>query len=144
MSLTANSLYPKAKERMISGSAIDLAGQTVHCCLVSSSYTYNDGHVLWDTSVKSHMLSGSNTGSLSSKTFASGVFDAADITYTAVSASGYGAGNLNQFVIFQSGTAGATDLLIAHFVSSSGAVVNITTNGGDVTISWNASGIFTL
>ena len=136
--MATNVLYPKAKERMISGSAINLAGNTVFCTLVSSSYTYNAAHVLYASSVGGYQVG--TTGTLGSKTFTNGTFDAADITFSSVPATS----NVTQLVIFQSGAGTGSDLLIAHFVSSSGAAIDVSTNDGDITINWNSSGIFSL
>ena len=78
-------------------------------------------------------------GALTSKTVTNGVFDAADVTFTAVT------GNTVEAVILylDSGTP-STSPLIYYADQSSGAAFQITPTGSDIDIQWSASGIFAL
>ncbi|HEX5016499.1 MAG TPA: hypothetical protein VFX15_02810 [Actinomycetes bacterium] len=69
-------------------------------------------------------------------TVAAGVFDADNITFTAVSGASVESVNIYK----DSGTAATSDL-IAYFDTGTG--LPVTPNGGDITVTWNASGIFT-
>lgn len=73
------------------------------------------------------------------KTVTDGTFDGADVTLTAVSGN-----SVEALVIYHSNAgAAATSRLIAYLDTG---VTNLpfTPNGGDVTITWDAAGIFTL
>ena len=78
-----------------------------------------------------------HSGNLASKTNVLGVCDAADVTFSAVS------GDVSEAVVVyrDSGVAGTSEL-IAYIDTATG--LPVTPNGGDITITWNASGIFSL
>lgn len=79
--------------------------------------------------------------SLSSKTIgtvAVGVFDAADTTFTALTGD-----QVEELILFKDTGAEATSILIAVF-DTFGSGMPLTPNGGDVTVQWNASGIFSV
>jgi hypothetical protein len=67
---------------------------------------------------------------------AAGVADADNVTFTAVSGSSAESVNL----LKDTGTPTTSDL-IAYFDTGTG--LPVTPNGGDITVTWNASGIFT-
>jgi len=135
--MATNLLYPLFKENILSGN-INLEGNPVYVTLVSSSYTYGAGHEFYNTSVTAHQVGA--TGTLASKTYALGTLDGADLTFSSVSAGS----TITSVIVFQSGTVGTADYLVAHFDTGSEGGVDIDTNGGDVTINWNASGLFSL
>jgi len=77
----ANALYAKGKEKILSG-AINLPSDTIKASLLSSSYTANlSTDEFWST-ISANLLNTSQT--LGSKSVTAGVFDAADVTFTAV------------------------------------------------------------
>lgn len=83
-------------------------------------------------------LVGSLSGALASKTVgtvAAGVFDAADVTFTAVSGS-----SAESIVLLKDTGTTSTSDLIAFWDTATG--LPVTPNGGDIIITWNASGIF--
>jgi hypothetical protein len=65
-----------------------------------------------------------------------GVFDADNVTFPAVSGNSVESVN----VLKDTGTAATSDL-IAYFDTGTG--LPVTPNGGDITVTWNASGLFT-
>ena len=74
----ANAIYPKAKEAFLSG-AINMTSDTIKIALVDTgTYTYSASHEHYSD------LSGvlGTPVALGSKTVTSGVFDAADATFT--------------------------------------------------------------
>lgn len=84
-------------------------------------------------------LVGSTSSNFTGKTIgtvAAGVFDADNITFTAVSGN-----SVESVNIYKDTGAGATSNLIAYFDTGTG--LPVTPNGGDITVTWNASGIFT-
>jgi hypothetical protein len=83
-------------------------------------------------------LVGALSSALGSKTIgtvAAGVFDAADITFTAV--TGNSAESLN---LLKDTRNAATSDLISYWDTATG--LPVTPNGGDIAVTWNASGIF--
>lgn len=73
---------------------------------------------------------------LGTKSVTSGVFDAADTTFTALSGD-----QSESLIIFYDSTVEATSRLFAFWDTATG--LPLTPNGGDVTVAWNASGIWT-
>ncbi len=74
------------------------------------------------------------SGNLASKTTTNGVFDAADVTVTAVSGSAF-----THVILYADSGSDATSGLIAVFDVSS-----YTPSGGDINVVWNASGLFSI
>ena len=132
----ASAVYPKSIITIMSG-GINLASLAVKAVLLdTATYTYNAAHQFYSD------LSGvvaTETGALGSKTIGvvgTGVFDAADATVTA--ATGTSAEALATF-IDRGGAATADDLLSYNELSAP-----VTPNGGDITVQWDAAGIFSL
>jgi len=67
---------------------------------------------------------------------AAGVFDAADTTFTALTGDAS-----ESLILFEDSGSEATSDLIAFWDTATG--LPLTPNGGDVVVTWNASGIFT-
>lgn len=74
-------------------------------------------------------------GSKTAGTVAAGVFDAANTTFTALSGDAS-----EQLILFEDSGTESTSDLIAMWDTATG--LPLTPNGGDVTVAWNASGIF--
>lgn len=140
----ANALYPKYKEKLLnpgslgstSGTAVDLSDDTIKIALVDTgTYTYSSSHEFY-SSVSSAVIGTPQT--LASKTVTDGVFDAADVTFTGVTGS-----SIEALVIYKDTGTASTSSLIAYIdVVSSG--LPVTPNGGNITLQFNASGIFSL
>lgn len=132
----ANALYPKWKQALLEFTANnDLDGQTVKVALVTSGYTYSSSDQYY-SSVSASVVGTPQT--LGSKTFTDGVFDAADVLYTAVTGS-----QVVSLVIYIDTGNAATSPLVA-FIDTGVTNLPVTPNGGDIAIAWNASGIFAL
>jgi hypothetical protein len=126
----ANALYPKGKEGILDGT-IALSSGTIKAALLRS-YTYGSAHEdLADITGAGGTIVASS-GAIGSKTFTSGVFDAADVTWTAV-ANGAAC---NNFVLYQDGATDA-DRRVIMFVDSY-TNLPVTPNGGDITIEWDS------
>lgn len=127
----ANALYGKGKEKLLSSTnAISVDTDTLKAALVSSSYTPALTTHEWFTSISAYVLGTPQT--LSSKTLTLGVFDAADVTYAAVTA---GATARYVAIYKDTGVAGTSPLL-ALIDTITG--FPLATNGGDVTIQWDS------
>jgi hypothetical protein len=132
----ANAIYPKYKEALLDGLAnIDVNDGTVKVALVDTgTYTYSAAHEFLTS------LSGvvGTAQTIGTTTVTNGVFDGDNVTYTAVSGA-----TVEALVIYiDTGTAG-TSRLVA-FIDTGVTGLPVTPNGGDITITWNASGIFAL
>ena len=136
----ANAIYPKFKETLMQGSAnsaLNSAEGTtgVYAALVDTgTYTYSSAHQFYSS------LSGvvGTDQEILTKTQTNGTFDGTDLTFTAVT------GASAEAIVLYRKNAGANTTwpLIAYIDSATG--LPVTPNGGNITITWNASGIFTL
>ena len=131
-----NALYPKWKQALLEFTADnDLDGQTVKVALVTAGYTYSGANQYY-SSVSASVVGTPQT--LSNKTFTDGVFDADDVTFLAVSGS-----QVVSLVIYIDTGNPATSPLVA-FIDTGVTNLPVTPNGGDISITWNSTGIFSL
>lgn len=137
----ANALYPIWKQEVMQATANTSLGGTVKQTFadITSAYTYNAADTFATALGANDNPNYGATTSLASKTFANGTFDAADTTTTALS----GANDLGAIVLYVDSGAEATSRLVLY-LDQSITGMPFTPSGGDVTVQWNASGIFTL
>lgn len=131
----ANAIYPKWKEAIAQSSANSSLTGTVKVALVDAgTYTYNSSHEFLSS------LSGvvGTAQTIGTKTYTNGVFDGDNVTFTAVS----GASCEALVIYIDTGVAG-TSRLVAY-LDTGFTGLPVTPNGGDITVTWNASGIFAL
>lgn len=133
----ANALYPKWKEQLLQFTANNnLSAGTVKVALIDTgTYTYSSTHQFWSSASSASVGTPQTIGS---KTFTNGLFDGADVTFPTVT----GATAEALILYIDTGTA-ATSPLVA-FIDTSVTGLPVTPNGGDISIQWNASGIFQL
>lgn len=128
----ASHVYPLAKQSFESA-GIDLTSVNIKIVLLTSAYTYSAAHQFRSS------LSGAiqSSGNLASKTVSNGVFDAADVVFTAVA----GGNTIAALVGYVDTGSSATDNLLFFVDGFSQA-----TNGGDITVAWDngAARIFAL
>ena len=133
----ANALYAKGKEKILSAS-INLPSDTIKASLLSSSYTANlSTDEFWST-ISANLLNTSQT--LGSKSVTAGVFDAADVTFTAVTSGS----TVKAVVIWKDTGTPSTSPLLVYIDTITG--FPLATNGGDIQIIWDsgANKIFAL
>lgn len=133
----ANAIYPKYKETILgAASNTNLLTGTVKVALVDTgTYTYSSTHQFL-SSLTGVVGTAQTIGA--TKTVTNGVFDGADVTYTAVTGN-----SAEALVIYvDTGTAGTSPLVA--YIDTGVTGLPVTPNGGDITITWNASGIFAL
>lgn len=134
----ANAIYPKWKEAIIQGSANSSLTGTVKAALLDTgTVAYNAAHDFYDDI--SAGVVGTPVEIGATKSYTNGVFDGADVTWTSVP----GPTTCEAIVIYiDTGVAG-TSRLVAYLDTN---VTNlpVTPNGGNITVTWNASGIFGL
>lgn len=136
----ANALYPKWKQELLKATAnTNLTSTTVKVALVDTAvYTYSAAHQFY-SSVNTGGAVVGTPQTIGSVTVVDGVVDGGDVTFTAVSGA-----SVEALVIYID-TAGAdsTDPLVAY-IDTGQTGLPVTPNGGNITITWNASGIFAL
>ena len=133
----ANALYPLWKEQLLQFTANNnLSVGTVKVALIDTgTYTYSAAHQFWSSASAASI---GTPQTLSSKTFTNGTFDAADATFTAVTGA-----SVEALIIWIDTGTPSTSPLVAY-LDTSVTGLPVTPNGGNITITWNASGIFAL
>jgi hypothetical protein len=137
----ANAIYPTFKAGALRGTANfdldDAEGVTgVYCALVDTgTYTYSAAHDFYND------LSGvvGTDQEILSKTQASGTFDGTDLTYTSVSGN-----SVEALVLYRKNAGANTTWALILYEDTSVTGLPVTPNGGNITVTWNASGIFTI
>lgn len=133
----ANAIYPKWKEGLISGAANTALNGNVKAVLVDlADYTYSASHqFLSDIAAAGRVAT---SGNLASKTFTNGLFDAADLAFSAVT------GDVSEAIVLYVDTGVASTSPLIAFYDTGVTGLPVTPNGGDINLSFNASGIFQL
>lgn len=139
----ANIIYNRAKKEIADGT-IDLVVDDIQVMLVTSTYVPNADHDFIDAGGASDPVDAELAGtgytrkSLTTKAIAEddvndrAEYDADDVTWTAINA-----GTADALIVFKNTGVDTTSVLIA-FIDSG---FPVTTNGGDLTVQWNAEGI---
>lgn len=133
----ANAIYPKYKETILGAATnTNLLSGTVKVALVDTGvYTYNAAHQFL-TSLTGVVGTAQTIGATKSVT--NGLFDGGDVTFSAVTGN-----SVEALVIYvDTGTAGTSPLVA--YIDTGVTGLPVTPNGGDIGITWNASGIFQL
>lgn len=134
----ANALYPLWKEQLLQFTANNnLSAGTVKVALIDTGvYTYSAAHQFWSSASAASV---GTPQTLSGKTFTNGVFDSStNPTFTAVT------GNSVEALIIYIDTGTASTSPLVAYIDTSVTGLPVTPNGGDISITWNASGIFAL
>lgn len=130
----ADAIYPKYKQALLDADTnIDVNDGTVKVAL--STAAYNSTHQFY-TDVSASTVGTPQT--INNTTVTNGLFDGDNVTYTAVA----GGSTVTALIIYIDTGSAATSRLVAFINTVSG--FPLSTNGGDVTVAWNASGIFQL
>lgn len=133
----ANAIYPKYKETILGAATnTNLLTGTVKVALVDTGvYTYNAAHQ-FVTSLTGVVGTAGTIGATKSVT--NGLFDGGDVTFSAVTGN-----SVEALVIYVDTGSAATSPLVAY-IDTGVTGLPVTPNGGDISINWNASGIFQL
>lgn len=137
----ANALYPKWKEALLqasANSALNGSGATgVYVALVDTgTYTYSAAHQFY--SDLSGVV-GTDQEIGATKTYTNGVLDGADTTHSSVSGN-----SVEALVIYVKNAGANTTWRLVAYIDTSVTGLPVTPNGGNIGITWNASGIFGL
>lgn len=143
----ANAVYPEYKEFLLGASAnvslnVDTATDGPFCSLVNTTgagtlYTYSAAHS-FQSDVPAASIIGTDQR-ITAPTVANGTFDGTDLTYTAVSGD-----SIEALVIYRHNSGANTTWKIVLYLDTSVTGLPVTPNGGNITVTWNASGIFTI
>lgn len=132
----ANAVYPKWKEAVLNGgSNVALSGTLKAALVDTGTVSYNAAHDFYDD------ISAGVVGTpvaLASKTYTNGLLDAADTTFTAVSGA-----SVEAIVLYIDTGTPATSRLFA-WIDTGVTGLPVTPSGGNIQITWNASGIVQL
>ena len=127
----ANKLYPLWKEAVMQASSNSSLGGTVKAILIDTGrYTYSDSH-----QYLSDVAGGARTATssaLASKTYTTGVFDAADITWSSVS------GSQSEAIILYIDTGVEGSSRLVAYIDTSISGIPVTPNGGDINCTWDS------
>ena len=136
----ANAIYPKYKEALLNNSAdsaLTGSGATgLYVALVDTgTYTFSSAHQFYSS------LSGivGTDQEILTPTLTNGTVDGGDVTFTAVSGN-----SVEALVLYRKNAGANTTWRLIAYIDTSVTGLPVTPNGGDITITWNASGIFTL
>jgi len=137
----ANAIYPLFKQEILKGTSNNLLNSSegatgVFCALVDTgTYSYSASHQFFSS------LSGivGTDQEILTKTQALGVFDGTDLTYTAVTGA-----SVEALVLYRKNAGANTTWPLIAYIDTSVTGLPVTPNGGNITITWNASGIFSL
>jgi hypothetical protein len=134
----ANALYPLWKEQLLQFTTNNnLSAGTVKVALIdTANYTYSAANQFYSSVAGAAVIGTPQT--IGSKTFTNGVFDGADVTFTTVTGA-----SVEALIIYVDTGTAATSPLVAY-IDSSVTGLPVTPNGGNISITWNASGIFAL
>ena len=132
----ANALYAKGRESFLKGE-ISWSADNIKTVLVDTA-TYSvdltNHQFLSDIPAGERVATSAN---LTAKTTTAGTADAADVTFSSVTGD-----QSEALVVYQDSGAEGTSRLIAYIDTASG--LPVTPNGGDISVQWDAAGIFTL
>jgi len=137
----ANAVYPLYKQELLKSTALyNLSGTEgtngVYCALVDTgTYTYSAAHDFYND------LSGvvGTDQEILTKTQVNGTFDGTDLTYTSVSGN-----SVEALVLYRKNSGANTTWALVLYEDTSVTGLPVTPNGGNITVTWNASGIFTI
>ncbi len=138
----ANAIYPLFKGFLMTASAnvsLDQNNATdgVFCQLTDTgTYTYSAAHDFYDDAVGGIV---GTSQRVSTPTTASGLFDGDDLTYTAVTGA-----SVEALVLYRHNAGANTTWKLVAYIDTSVTGLPVTPNGGNITVTWNASGIFQL
>lgn len=129
----ANAVYPKFKEHLLKGD-VDLDTATLSIALIDGAdYTYSSTHETYATDVPTAAKVA--TVALSSVTTVNGLIDAADPAFTSVTGD-----PCEALILYVSS---GTTYLVAYF-DTGVTGLPVTPNGGNINVTFNASGIVQL
>jgi hypothetical protein len=139
----ANAWYPKHKEALLqatANSAMNGSGTTgVYAALydVGAGGAYDSADEFYSSVVAGEVGTPVEIGA--TKSYTNGVFDGADVTFSAVTGA-----QCEALIIFVKNAGANTTWRVVAYLDTNVTGLPVTPNGGDITVTWNASGIIGL
>ena len=141
----ANAIYPIYKQALLATADANLnldqttANIAPYTVLIDTgTYTYNAAHDFFND--LSGIVGAANGIQITSPTISTaGTFDGNNVTFTAVSGA-----SVEAFVIYRQNAGANTTWHLVMYYDTAGGGLPVTPNGGNITITWNVAGIFTL
>lgn len=132
----ANGVYAATKQLILTG-GLNLTSATIKAALIDAAdYTVSlSTHDFWDDVATAAKVAVSPA--LTNKTVVGGVFDADDVTFTAVTGD-----PCEAIILFVDTGTASTSRLIAY-IDTGVTGLPVTPSGADIVVHWNASGIMT-
>ncbi len=138
----ANALYPIWKAKLLTDSLggnanLDETGTegTFALLIDTGTYSYSDAHDFFND--LSGVVGTATGEEITSPTTTSGIFDGADVTFSTVSGA-----TVEAIVIYRKNAGANTTHYLVAYIDTGVTGLPVTPNGGDITITWNGSGIF--
>lgn len=137
----ANAIYPLFKQELLKGTSNNLLNSAegttgVYAALIDTgTYTYSAAHQFYSS------LTGivGTPQEILTKTQTNGTFDGDNVTFTGVTGA-----TAEAIVLYRRNAGANTTWPLIAYIDTSVTGLPVTPNSGDITITWNASGIFTL
>ena len=140
----ANAVYPIYKTALLAGTSNrdldnDTATNGPFCSLVDTgTYTYSAAHDFYNDLSgivgTDQRITTPTVGSVSA-----GTFDGDNLTYSSVTGS-----SVEALIIYRKNSGANTTWALVIYIDTSVTGLPVTPNGGDITVTWSASGIFTI
>jgi activator of HSP90 ATPase len=138
----ANAVYPEYKEFLLSASAnvslnVDDATDGPFVALIDTNdVAYSSAHNFYDDVVAAEV---GTPQRITTPTVANGTFDGDNVTYTAVT------GDVVEALVVYRHNAGANSTWkLVVYLDTGITGLPVTPNGGDITVTWHGTGIFTI
>ena len=137
----ANAIYDLFKQELMKGTANNLLNSAegttgVYAALVDTgTYTFSQAHQFYSS------LSGvvGTDQEITAKTQTAGTFDGSDVTFPSVTGA-----TAEAIVLYRKNAGANTTWPLIAYIDTGVTGLPVTPNGGNITITWNASGIIKL
>lgn len=141
----ANAIYPIYKTALMSASSnvsltVDDTTDGPFCSLIDTNdVSYSAAHDFYDDVVAANVGTSQRIDDPTVGSVSAGTFDGANLTYTAVTGD-----VCEALIIYRKNSGANTTWRLVCYLDTSITGLPVTPNGGDITVTWHASGIFTL
>lgn len=133
----ANAMYPIGLKAILDGD-VDLSADNIKVLLLDSGYTYSAAHDFHADVTGGAIVA--TSGNLASKTTTGGVFDAADLTFTALTGD-----DVVAYIVYKDSGSSATSQLLCYVdTAADTSAILVEPDGTDFTLRWNSAGIFAI
>jgi len=136
----ANAVYPLYKQAILTdgaGNGLNLSGTSGPYVALCAGYTYSATHQFYSSLTG---IAGTDQALSPGNTVTNGTFVGPNVTFTAV-ATGPA---ITSIVVYRHTTGANTTWPLVLFEDTNVTGLPVTPNGGNIVITWNAAGIFTI